>query len=115
MTTLVQVEVIEDLAEEGRVTSSKLKNAGFDFTEEVRDGLLGDLGVLLLRDLPSRFHHANEVLVGWGGHAEVGVVVREFLHGYDAVRVTFGALEVAEEVGEDLIASLAALEEFWVH
>ena len=68
VTTLVQIEVVEDLSEESRVALGELKNAGFDFAEEVGHGLLGDLRVFLLRDLPGRFHHAHEVLVRGGAH-----------------------------------------------
>lgn len=68
VTALVEVEVVEDLAEEGGVASGELENAGFHFAEEVRDGLLGDLRVLFLRDLPGGFHHADEVLVRRSAH-----------------------------------------------
>lgn len=63
VTALVQIEVVEDLSKESRVALGKLKDAGFDFTKEMGDGLLGNLGVLFFRDLPSGFHHADEVLV----------------------------------------------------
>ena len=33
----------------------------------------------------------------------------------DAVVVSFGSVEVVEEVLEDLVTGLAALEELWVH
>jgi len=115
VTALVEVEVVEDLAEEGGVASGELENAGFHLTEEVRDGLLGDLGVFFFGDLPGRFHHADEVLVGGGAHGEVGVVVSELLHGDDAVVVSLGSVEVVEEVSEDVVTGLASLKELGVH
>jgi len=115
VTALVEVEVVEDLAEEGGVASGELKNAGFHFTEEVRDGLLGDLRVLFLRDLPGGFHHADEVLVRRSAHGQVSVVVTELLHGDDSVVVSLGSVKVVEEVGEDLVTGLASLKELGVH
>ena len=115
VTALVQVEVVEDLAEEGGVASGELENAGFDLTEEVGDGLLGDLRVLLLRDLPGGLHHADEVLVGGGAHGQVGVVVSEFLHGNDAVVVALSSIEVVEEILENIVTGLASLKELRVH
>lgn len=115
MTALVEVEVVEDLAEEGGVASGELENAGFHFTEEVRDGLLGDLRVFFLGDLPGRFHHADEVLVGRSAHGQVGVVVSELLHGDNAVVVSLGSVKVVEEVSEDFVTGLASFEELGVH
>jgi len=115
VTALVEVEVVEDLAEEGGVASGELENAGFHFTEEVRDGLLGDLRVLFLGNLPGGFHHADEVLVGRSAHGQVGVVVTELLHGDDAIVVSLGSVKVVEEVSEDFVTGLASLKELGVH
>ena len=115
MTALVQVEVVEDLAEEGGVTSSELKDAGFDLSEEVRDSLLGDLGVLLLRNLPSRLHHAHEVLVRGGAHGQVSVVVNELLLSDYTVVIALSSIEVVKEVLEDLVSGLTAFKELRVH
>jgi hypothetical protein len=65
---LVQIEIVEDLSKESRVTASQLENARLNFAEEVRDSLLGDLGVLFFGNLPGGFHHAYKVLVGGGAH-----------------------------------------------
>jgi len=113
--TLVQIEIVEDLSKEGGVAASQLENAGLDLTEKVRHGLLGDLGVLLLGHLPDGLHHADEVLIGGGAHGEVGVVGNELLVSDDAVVVTSSSVEVVQEVGENLVSGLAALEELRVH
>ena len=115
MSTLIQIEIVEDLLEEGWVTAGQFEDTALNLTEEVGDSLLGDLRVLFLWYLPGGLHHADEVLVGWGAHTEVSIIVDEFCFGYNSVFVSFGALKVAEEVGEDLVASLASLEELWVH
>lgn len=94
VTTLVQIEVVEDLSKESRVALGKLKDAGFDFTEEVGDGLLSNLRVLFFRDLPGRFHHANEIFIRGSAHGKVGVVVDEFLGSDNAISVALGSFEV---------------------
>ena len=111
----VQVEVVKDLLQEGRVLSSQLPNARLNFAQEVGDCLLSDSGVLLLRDLPSRLHHANEVLVAGCAHGQVGVVVNPLLLGHNAVVVALGTIEVVKEVLKDLLTGLAAFEELGVH
>ena len=120
VTTLVEVKVVEDLLKEGGVASGQLEHASLHLSEEVGDGLLGHLGVLLLGHLPGRLHHADEVLVGRGAHGQVSVVVAELLE--SDVAVTLGgsfdiasSFEVAEEVGENLVTRLASLEELGVH
>jgi len=52
MTTLVQIEVVEDLLEELWVLAGQLEDTRFDLTEKVIDSLLGDSTVLLLWHLP---------------------------------------------------------------
>ena len=64
VTALIQIEIIEDLLQESWILSSQLEDARLNLAKQVRDGLLGDLGVLFFRDLPGRFHHSHEVLVG---------------------------------------------------
>ena len=115
MTALVKVEVVEDLLEELRVLSSELPHARLNFAKKVRDGLLSDTRVLLFRDLPGRLHHADEVLVGWGAHRQVGVVVIPLLLGDLSIVVAAGAVEVVKEVLKDLLTGLTALEELGVH
>jgi len=115
VTTLVKVEIVEDLAEEGGVSAGKFKDAGLDLTEQVGDGLLGDLRVFLLGYLPGGFHHADEVLVRRSAHGEVSVVIAKFCVSYNTVLVSFSAFEVGEEVGEDLVTGLASLKELGVH
>lgn len=115
MSTLVEVEVVEDLAEEGGVSSGKFEYASFHFSEEVRDGLLGDLRVLFFGYLPGRFHHADEVLVRRSAHGQVSVVVAELLHGDTCVVVSFSSFEVVKEVSEDFVSGLASFKEFGVH
>jgi len=115
VTTLVKVKIVEDLAEEGGVSAGKFKDTGLDLTEQVGDGLLGDLRVLLLGYLPGGFHHADEVLVRRSAHGQVSVVVTELLHGDDSVVVSLGSVKVVEEVGEDLVTGLASLKELRVH
>ena len=112
---LIQIEVIEDLLQEAWFAAGKFKHATLDFAEEMGNCLLGDLGVLLLRNLPGGLHHADEIFIGRRAHAEVGVVVCELLYGHVSVLVAFGALEVAEEVCEDLVTCLTSLQELWVH
>ena len=77
--------------------------------------MLGDLRVLLLGDLPGRLHHAHEVLIRGRAHRKIRVVVVPFLSSDNAIVVTARAIEVVEEVLEDLVTGLAALEELWVH
>ena len=43
-------------------------DALLDFAVEVRDGLFGDFRVLLLRHLPGRLHHADEIFVTGKAH-----------------------------------------------
>lgn len=112
---LVQVEVVEDLLKELWVLAGQLPNAALNFAQEVGDSLLGDAGVLLLRNLPGGLHHANEVLVRWRAHGKVGVVVIPLLLGDNTVVVALGAIEVVEERLKDLLTGHAALEELWVH
>ena len=94
VTTLVQIEIVEDLFKESRVALGKLKDAGFDFAKEVGDGLLGNLGVLFFRALPGRFHHADEVFIGGSAHGKVGVVVNKFLLSDTSISVTLGSFKV---------------------
>ena len=120
MTTLVKVEIVEDLLKEGGVASGELEHAGLHFSEEMGDGLLSHRGVLLLGDLPGRLHHADEVFVGGSAHGQVSVVVTELLHGDVSVSVAgslnvASSLEVAQEVAEDLVARLTSLKELRVH
>ena len=115
MTALVQVEVVEDLLKELWVLAGELPDARLNFAEQVGDGLLSDLRVLLLGDLPGRLHHAHEVLVRGRAHGKIRVVVVPFLSSDNAIVVTARAIEVVEEVLEDLVTGLAALEELWVH
>ena len=115
VTTLVEVEVVEDLLKELGLLAGKLPNAGLDFTEKVRHGLLGNSGVLLLRHLPGGLHHADEVLVAGGAHGKVSVVVIPLGLSDFTIIVTARAIEVVEEVSKDLLTSLAALEELRVH
>lgn len=63
VSTLIQIEVVKDLAKECLILAGKFENASFDFAEEVRDSLLGDLGVLFFRNLPDTLHHADKVFV----------------------------------------------------
>ena len=115
MSTLVQVEIVEDLLKELRVLAGELPDAGLDLAQKVRDRLLGHTGVLLLRHLPGRLHHADEVFVGGSAHGKIRVVVIPLRLADLAVVVTASAIEVVEEVSEDLFAGLAALEELRVH
>ena len=69
MSTLIQIEVIEDLLEEFWVAASQFEDTGLHFTEKMRDGLLGHCGVLLFWYLPCGLHHADKVFVGWCAHA----------------------------------------------
>ena len=115
MTALVQVEVVEDLLKELWVLAGELPDARLNFAEQVGDGLLGDLRVLLLGDLPGRLHHAHEVLIRGRAHRKIRVVVVPFLSSDNAIVVTARAIEVVKEVLEDLVTGLAALEELWVH
>jgi len=115
VTALVKIEIVEDLLEELRVLSGKLPNARLNFAKKMGDGLLGDTRVLLFGDLPGGLHHADEVLVRWGAHGQVGVVVLPLLLGDLTVVVTAGAIEVVKEVHEDLLTGLAALKELGVH
>jgi hypothetical protein len=94
VTTLVQIEIVEDLSKEGGVAASQFENARFDFTEEVGYGLLSNLGVLFFRDLPGGFHHAHEVFVGGGAHGQISVVVTEFLHSDNTVAVSSSSFKV---------------------
>ena len=52
VTTLVQIEIVEDLFEEGRVLSGQLKDTSLNLAEQVGDCLLGDCGILFLWNLP---------------------------------------------------------------
>ena len=115
MSTLIQIEVIEDLLEEFWVTASQFEDTGLDFTKEVGDSLLGHCSVLLLWYLPGGLHHANEVLIGWSAHTEVSIIIDKLFLSHNSVFISFGALEVAEEVGQNLVTGLASLEELWVH
>ena len=112
---LVEVEVVEDLLEELRVLTGELPNARLNLAEEVRDGLLGDSGVLLLGNLPGGLHHGDEVLVAGGAHGQVSVVIVPLGLADSAVVVTACAIKVVEEVGEDLLTRLTALKELRVH
>ena len=53
VTTLVQIEIVEDLFEEGRVLSGQLKDTSLNLAEQVGDCLLGDCGILFLWNLPA--------------------------------------------------------------
>ena len=63
VTTLVQIEIVEDLFEEGRVLSGQLKDTSLNLAEQVGDCLLGDCGILFLWNLPGRFHHPYKVFI----------------------------------------------------
>ena len=52
VTTLVQIEIVEDLFEEGRVLSGQLKDTSLNLAEQVGDCLLGDCSILFLWNLP---------------------------------------------------------------
>ena len=115
VSTLVQVKVIEDLLKELRVLAGELPDARLNFTKQVGDGLLSDLGVFLLGNLPSWLHHAHEILIRGRAHRKIRVVVVPLLSCDDAIVVSSRAIKVVKEVLENLIAGLAALEELWVH
>lgn len=115
MSALIQIEVIEDLLDEGWVASGELEDTVLNFSEEVGDGLLGDSGVLLLGNLPGGLHHGDEVLVAGGAHGQVSVVIVPLGLADSAVVVTACAIKVVEEVGEDLLTRLTALKELRVH
>ena len=63
-------------------------------------------GVLVLWDLPSRLHHSYEILVTWGGHGEITIVVVPLFPGYDTIVVALGSIKIIEELGQDLIFRL---------
>jgi hypothetical protein len=115
MTALVQVKVVEDLLEELWVLTGELPDARLNFAKKVGDCLLGDLAVLLLRNLPGGFHHTHEILVRGRAHGQIRVVVIPLLSCDDSVVVAASTIEVVEEVLEDFVTGLAALEEFRVH
>ena len=79
MSALVEVEIVEDLTEEGGVSSSKLEDASLDFSKEVSDGLLRSSGVFFLGNLPRGLHHSYKVFVGGSAHGKVGIIVKPFL------------------------------------
>lgn len=78
-------------------------------------GLSGGLGVVVLRYLPGGFHHFDEVLIRWGAHGEVAIVVIKLFPCDDPVFVASGSFEGVQEVGQNLVTCLSTFEEKWIH
>jgi len=114
MAGVVEVKVVENLAQEGGVVTAKLEGTGAHLSKKVVNGLSNGLGVFVLGNLPGGLHHLDKVLVARGAHGNVGVVVAELVDSNNAVVVASCAVELVEEVFEDLFLGLAALEELGV-
>jgi len=112
--TAVEVEVVEYFSNEVWIIFGKFKGSVSNFSEQVLHGLLHKRSFLVFGDLPGLLHHADEVLVAGGAHGELCVVLLPLVPGDDAVVVAPAAVELVEEVGEDLFLGLAALHELRV-
>ena len=111
----VEVKVTENLLKKRWVVSGKLQNSRFDLSMQVLDSGLGNFSIIVLWNLPGGFHHSHEVLVTWGAHREIAIVVIELVPGYNAIIIASSAIEVVQEFSQDLVFGLLSLEEFWVH
>jgi len=93
--TLVQVEVGKNFLQELGIVLAEFKSSKSDFFDQVLDSLLSSGSVSIFWHLPARLHHANKVLVTWGTHRQVSVVVEKLFGCDDAVIVSSGAFKVA--------------------
>ena len=84
----VQVEIIENLFEKVRVTSRELLDTSFDLRMKMLYRLSCGLTILILWNLPGRFHHFYEVLIRRGAHSEVTIVVIKLFPCDDSVLVS---------------------------
>ena len=82
---------------------------------KVLDGGLGDFSIIIFWDLPSGFHHSHEVLITWGAHRKVAIVIVELFPGDNAIIITSSSIEVIEELSQNIIFSFFAFKELWVH
>lgn len=79
------------------------------------DSGLGDFSIIIFRDLPGGLHHSHEVLITWGAHRKVAIVIVELFPGDNAIIIAPGSIEVIEELSQNFIFSFFAFKELWVH
>lgn len=115
MAASVQIEVREDLFQELGIVSAELEDSDSDFGKQELDSVLYSLVVIVFRHLPGRLHHSHKVLITRAAHREIRVVVEELLSGNDAIFVSFHSFEVGQELCQDLLSRLSALDEVGVH
>lgn len=114
MSTAMKVKVVEYFSHEVWVVSREFKGSISDFGKQVLHSLLDERSLFVFGDLPGLLHHADEVLVAWGAHGKLCVVFLPLFPGNRAVVVASAAIELVEEVGENLLFTLAALNELGV-
>lgn len=112
---LIQVEVAVDLLDKLGVVLGELQDTSTDFLDKHLNAGLCDGVAIGFGDLPGGLQHAHEVLVIRYAHGQVLVVVEKLLKGDCAVSVALSALEVVQELIEDLFLGLFHLDELGVH
>jgi hypothetical protein len=110
----MEIEVVEYFSNEVWIISREFESSSSNFGQQVLNSLFDKRSFLVFGDLPGLLHHADEVLVAGGAHGELCVVLLPLVPGDDAVVVAPAAVELVEEVGEDLLFALAALDELGV-
>ena len=112
----IQIKLTESVSENHLLglATREVEKLGAHGLGQVLDLLSGDSCGLILADVPHRLHHLDEVFIGRHGHSQVSVIVVPLLSGDGAIVVASHAIEAIEELLQNLLSRLLAIDEVLV-